>query len=560
MPNDSWWEEGKLQVITGADLKKMFSVAAQVLSDQKDRVNALNVFPVPDGDTGTNMALTLKSAIRELDNLKSDDISKVAAAIARGSLMGARGNSGVILSQFFRGFSDGLAKLKTANGKELAFAFQQASKTTYKAVMKPVEGTMLTVGRAIAEASIKAVEQQELRPDQVWEIGLNAGKTALANTPNILPVLKEAGVVDAGGEGLIVALEGAYRCLIGEIDYTLDEIVVQDGINQEVISRIKGELKNKYCTEFIIKGNNLNVNQIRKKLEPKGDSLLVVGESDLIKIHIHTDGPGQILDICTKLGDLTDIKIDNMQLQSETISQAAGNIVTFPTDKIANTPVDEPKEIGIVAVVPGQGLAEIFLSLGVDKIIPGGQTMNPSTEELIQAVEEVNADSVIILPNNKNVIFSAEQVKEFVDKKVEVIRCKTIPQGIAALIGFGNHMDFEQNVNAMKEGMEHIYSGEITYAVRSTKAGELNIEEQDFIGLADGKIVAAGQSLNQVGMQVLASLVKESSSLISIYFGDNIITDEAEAFSTLVKEKYKECEVELYSGGQPLYYYILSVE
>lgn len=560
MPNDSWWEEGKLQVITGADLKKMFSVAAQVLSDQKDRVNALNVFPVPDGDTGTNMALTLKSAIRELDNLKSDDISKVAAAIARGSLMGARGNSGVILSQFFRGFSDGLAKLKTANGKELAFAFQQASKTTYKAVMKPVEGTMLTVGRAIAEASIKAVEQQELRPDQVWEIGLNAGKTALANTPNILPVLKEAGVVDAGGEGLIVALEGAYRCLIGEIDYTLDEIVVQDGIDQEVISRIKGELKNKYCTEFIIKGNNLDVNQIRKKLEPKGDSLLVVGESDLIKIHIHTDGPGQILDICTKLGDLTDIKIDNMQLQNETISQAAGNIVTFPTDKIANTPVDEPKEIGIVAVVPGQGLAEIFLSLGVDKIIPGGQTMNPSTEELIQAVEEVNADSVIILPNNKNVIFSAEQVKEFVDKKVEVIRCKTIPQGIAALIGFGNHMDFEQNVNAMKEGMEHIYSGEITYAVRSTKAGELNIEEQDFIGLADGKIVAAGQSLNQVGMQVLASLVKESSSLISIYFGDNIITDEAEAFSTLVKEKYKECEVELYSGGQPLYYYILSVE
>ena len=560
MPNDSWWEEGKLQVITGADLKKMFSVAAQVLSDQKDRVNALNVFPVPDGDTGTNMALTLKSAIRELDNLKSDDISKVAAAIARGSLMGARGNSGVILSQFFRGLSDGLAKLKTANGKELAFAFQQASKTTYKAVMKPVEGTMLTVGRAIAEASIKAVEQQELRPDQVWEIGLNAGKTALANTPNILPVLKEAGVVDAGGEGLIVALEGAYRCLIGEIDYTLDEIVVQDGINQEVISRIKGELKNKYCTEFIIKGNNLDVNQIRKKLEPKGDSLLVVGESDLIKIHIHTDGPGQILDICTKLGDLTDIKIDNMQLQNETISQAAGNIVTFPTDKIANTPVDEPKEIGIVAVVPGQGLAEIFLSLGVDKIIPGGQTMNPSTEELIQAVEEVNADSVIILPNNKNVIFSAEQVKEFVDKKVEVIRCKTIPQGIAALIGFGNHMDFEQNVNAMKEGMEHIYSGEITYAVRSTKAGELNIEEQDFIGLADGKIVAAGQSLNQVGMQVLASLVKESSSLISIYFGDNIITDEAEAFSTLVKEKYKECEVELYSGGQPLYYYILSVE
>lgn len=549
-----------MQVITGSDLRKIFSVAAQVLSDQKEKINALNVFPVPDGDTGTNMALTLKSAIRELDNLKSDDISKVAAAIARGSLMGARGNSGVILSQFFRGFSEGLAKLKTANGKELAFAFQQASKTTYKAVMKPVEGTMLTVGRAFAEAGVKAVDEKELRPDQVWEIGLNAGKIALANTPNILPVLKEAGVVDAGGEGLIVALEGAYRCLVGEVDYTLEEPVVQDGIDHEVISRIKGDLENKYCTEFLIKGINLDVNQIRKTLDAKGDSLLVVGESDLIKVHIHTDRPGQILDICTKLGDLTDIKIDNMQLQNETVSEALGNIVAFPMGKIVNATADEPKEIGIVAVVPGQGLAEIFLSLGVDKIIPGGQTMNPSTEELIRAVEEVNAKSVIILPNNKNVIFSAEQAKEFVEKKVEVIRCKTVPQGIAALIGFANHMDFEQNIKAMKEGMKHIHSGEITYAVRSTKAGELNIEEQDFIGLADGKIVAAGQSLTQVGMQVLSSLVNEDSSLISIYFGDNIMTDEAEAFYTLVQEEYTNCEVELYCGGQPLYYYILSVE
>lgn len=549
-----------MQVITGSDLRKIFSVAAQVLSDQKEKINALNVFPVPDGDTGTNMALTLKSAIRELDNLKSDDISKVAAAIARGSLMGARGNSGVILSQFFRGFSEGLAKLKTANGKELAFAFQQASKTTYKAVMKPVEGTMLTVGRAFAEAGVKAVDENELRPDQVWEIGLNAGKIALANTPNILPVLKEAGVVDAGGEGLIVALEGAYRCLVGEVDYTLEEPVVQDGIDHEVISRIKGELENKYCTEFLIKGINLDVNRIRKTLDAKGDSLLVVGESDLIKVHIHTDRPGQILDICTKLGDLTDIKIDNMQLQNETVSEDLGNIVAFPMGKIVNATADEPKEIGIVAVVPGQGLAEIFLSLGVDKIIPGGQTMNPSTEELIRAVEEVNAKSVIILPNNKNVIFSAEQAKEFVEKKVEVIRCKTVPQGIAALIGFANHMDFEQNIKAMKEGMKHIHSGEITYAVRSTKAGELNIEEQDFIGLADGKIVAAGQSLTQVGMQVLSSLVNEDSSLISIYFGDNIMTDEAEAFYTLVQEGYTNCEVELYSGGQPLYYYILSVE
>ncbi len=552
-----------MQVITGSELRKMFAAAAKILADRKEDINALNVFPVPDGDTGTNMALTLKSAVSELDNLKSDDINKVAAAIARGSLMGARGNSGVILSQYFRGFSDGLAKLKTANGKELAFAFEQASKTTYKAVMKPVEGTMLTVGKAVAEASVKAVEEGDLTAVQVFAIGLEAGKKALANTPNILPVLKEAGVVDAGGEGLITALEGAYRSLIGEIEHTLEEIIIQDDVGHEVIGRIEGVLENKYCTEFLIQGVDLDMDEIRKALEPNGDSLLVVGDPDLVKIHIHTDRPGKVMDFCTRLGNLTEIQIDNMQLQNEAVSENENldNIVSFPGNKRINSmSEEEKKEIGIVAVVPGEGLAEIFTSLGVDVIIPGGQTMNPSTQQLIKAVEEINAKSIIILPNNKNVIFSAEQVDEFVDKQIAVIQTKTIPQGIAALIGFSGHLDFEENLVAMNDGLKQIRSGEITYAVRSTKAGELNIEEQDFIGLAEGKIVAAGQSLTNVGLQVLSRLIDNDSSLISIYYGDNIDSKEAEDFHTLVEEKYGDCEVEVYSGGQPLYYYILSVE
>lgn len=556
-----------MQVITGVDLKKIFMVASQVLADAKEQVNALNVFPVPDGDTGTNMALTLKSAIRELENLDTDDISKVAAAIARGSLMGARGNSGVILSQYFRGFSEGLAKIKHADGKQLARAFDQASKTTYKAVMKPVEGTMLTVGRAVAEACMKAVEKHDLSPAQVWEIGLRAGEEALADTPNILPILKQAGVVDAGGKGLLIALEGAYKALIGELDYASTIARAQQPqesvseTSQKGITRIQGELVNKYCTEFLIKGKNLDVNNIRRTLDPKGDSLLVVGDDRVVKVHIHTNRPGLVLDFASQLGDLTDIKIDNMKLQNERITEEKthqDNVVEFPTNKTKQ--VSEPKPIGIVAVVPGNGLAEIFLSLGADYIIPGGQTMNPSTEEIIRAVEEVNAESVIILPNNKNVIFSAEQVKEFVNKRVTVIPTKTIPQGIAALIGFGEHMSFEENVEAMQNEMQHIRSGEITYAVRSTKAGELQIEEQDFIGLAEGKIVVAGQSLTQVGLQLLDKLVDQNSSLISIYVGNNQNLEEAEQFRSMVAERFAHCEVELYDGGQPLYYYIMSVE
>ncbi len=557
-----------MQVITGSDLKIMVSAAAESLHNERDRINALNVFPVPDGDTGTNMALTLKAALKELDSLEDAPIHRIAAAVARGSLMGARGNSGVILSQFFRGFSDGLAKIDQATGSDVARAFVQASETTYKAVMKPVEGTILTVGKAIADACTAAVTNGDHSAENVWQIGLDAGKVSLADTPNILPILKQAGVVDAGGEGLIVALEGALRAFRGEVPLLItgaedeqergkENNVVE--VHNEGISRIEGKLVNKYCTEFLIKGTDLQVDHIRNSLESKGDSMLVVGESYLVKVHIHTDHPGQVLDFCGKLGDLDDIKIDNMKMQNENITLETDNVINFPSG-IQNVEMEPPKAIGIVAVVPGQGLADIFVSLGVDKIVAGGQTMNPSTAELVKAVEGVNAEAVIILPNNKNVIFSAQQVNDLVDKKVEVVATRTIPQGIGGLMNFTDEEPLETNVTDMEKGVKQVKTGEVTYAVRSTIAGDLQIEEQDIIGLVEGKIAIAGQSVDQVSLDLLKTMVDEDSSIISIYAGDNRTQRESESFHSQVQTAFPDLDVELYQGGQPLYYYILSVE
>jgi len=549
-----------LQVLTGIDLKRIITVAAQYLNESKDKVDALNVFPVPDGDTGTNMALTLSTAIRELDNLADDKISTVASAIARGSLMGARGNSGVILSQFFRGFSDGLANLTEATGRQLAEAFDMASQTTYKAVMKPVEGTMLTVGRELAAACLEATAEQELTPIEVWALAVEAGRKSLANTPNILPILKQAGVVDAGGEGLMVVFEGAFKALKGEIiEVSPVQIVTSATPVKEGISRIEGDLVNKYCTEFIIKGSNLDQEEIRATLQPLGESMLVVGDSDVVKVHIHTDRPGKVLDYCTGLGNVTEIAIDNMLLQNESITENE-NVLVFPNAPTVPPVPAEKKPIGLVAVVPGAGLAEIFMSLGVDKIVTGGQTMNPSTEELVNAVEEVNADAVIILPNNKNVIFAAQQVKELVDRPVEVVPTRSVPQGIGALMGFGLHLDLEENLAAMESAMEEVKTGEVTYAVRSTKAGDLEIEEHDIIGLAEGKIAVAGKSVNEVALMLLEELVDEDSSVISIYVGDNQDLADAEEFRATVEESFPDCDVEMHKGDQPLYYYIMSVE
>ena len=548
------WEEKTLDVLKGADFKKMFFAAAQIIDREKEQVNALNVFPVPDGDTGTNMALTLAAALRELDKVDSVSVSKVCAAVARGSLMGARGNSGVILSQYFRGFSEGLSNVTEATGEDLARALTMASETTYRAVLKPVEGTMLTVGKAAAKAANDAAKHRK-GAEIVLEAAIEGARNALDNTMNMLPVLKQAGVVDAGGKGLLLILESAlaglrnHDLVVSEETKTPVTDVIQPF--EEGITLIDGVLVNKYCTEFIIQGKDLDVGYIRDHLEPHGESMLVVGDGDVVKVHIHTDHPGLVLEFCAEQGDLTEIKIDNMKLQNQQYTQ--------------NKSMEAEKEsvrkpIGIVAVSPGKELSEIMMSLGVDEIVHGGQTMNPSTEELVKAVENVNADAVIILPNNKNIIFSAQQVREFVTKELGVLATRTVPQGIASLISFNPEASLEANLAEMEQAMRLVKTGEVTYAVRASKAGELNIEEQDIIGLVEGKISCVGQCIADVTIQLVEHMVSEDSSVISIYYGQDQDPEEAEALRDALEEKYPDCEVEVYKGGQPLYYYILSVE
>lgn len=553
-----------LDVITGSMLKNMLLVAAHNLEQQKDIVNALNVFPVPDGDTGTNMSLTLNAAVKELENANGDDIGRLTSLLARGSLMGARGNSGVILSQFFRGFSKGLAKVNgEATGADLARAFVVSSETTYRAVMKPVEGTMLTVGRKAGEAAQEAAEQGA-NVEKVLRAALRAAREALDDTPNILPVLKEAGVVDAGGKGMLCIYEG----MVDGLTLTVEELAETE--ERPPLAVVEREhpaaevLANKYCTEFIILGDSLDAELVRAELIDKGDSMIVVGDDDVLKVHIHTDFPGDVLQFCASLGNVTEIAIDNMYLQNldyeghrqqHRLNLEEDNVVGFPRRE-----EEKAKPLGLVAVVPGPGLAEIFRSLGVDCIVSGGQTMNPSTEELVKAVDSVNAEAVIILPNNKNVIFSAQQAKELVDKQVGVVATRSTPQGISALMNFVGEDSLQANLEAMEDGMGEVKTGEVTFAVRATVAGDLRIEERDIIGLADGKIAVVGSDPSEVAFDLLQTLIDEDSSVVSIYYGEDQDESEAERLYGDVQEKYPQCEVEVYQGGQPLYYYIVSVE
>ena len=540
-----------MDLIHGSDLKRMLQAAAQYLTNEKERVNALNVFPVPDGDTGTNMALTISAAVKELDDLETDACGKIASAVARGSLMGARGNSGVILSQFFRGFSEGLKGVNAASGPDIARALDLASQTTYRAVMKPVEGTMLTVGKAAA-AKAGEIAENSSSAETVWVAALDQAKRTLADTPQMMAVLREAGVVDAGGDGLVCIFQGALQGLRNEVvveQASAPAEVVSPAHKEEGITRIAGLLVNHYCTEFLIKGSALNIETIKETLVPEGDSMLVVGDEELVKIHIHTDHPGKVLEYAGSLGELTDIKIDNMKMQNEGITNHA------PPE-----PLGDPKPLGMVAVVPGSGLKDIFTSLGVDVVVTGGQTMNPSTEELVAAVERVHAENVIILPNNKNVIFSAQQVKELSDKGIGVVPTRSVPQGIAAVMKLNPEAQLAENVAEMEVGMRQVKTGEITYAVRATKAGDLEIEEEDIIGLVEGKIVTAGGSVTDVTLSILQTMVDDEASVISLYTGDNQDFSEAEQFAELVTNTFPDCEVELYHGGQPLYYFIVSVE
>ncbi|MBU5426491.1 DAK2 domain-containing protein [Tissierella pigra] len=538
----------RIEILDGAMLKKALAGAAKFLEDNKEEVNSLNVFPVPDGDTGTNMSLTVNSAIKQGINLDEDSVSKIALSTSHGSLMGARGNSGVILSQLFRGFANGLNGKDTADIKTIAEAFKQASDTAYKAVMKPTEGTILTVARECGEYAI-SISKQEKDILIFLKKVIEHGEKALARTPEMLPVLKRAGVVDAGGKGLIYVLTGAYNALAGieniEIKPEVKNIEKQDRTHHEHIDT--DDIKYGYCTEFIINTNYKDIETFREELSVQGDSLLVVGGEGLIKVHVHTNNPGTVLQKALSLGELNDIKIDNMRYQHEEI--------------LLKSELSKPKKpYSFVAISIGEGIDEVFKGLNVDTLVSGGQTMNPSTEDILKAIENTTGENVFILPNNSNIILTAEQTKELSDRNVVVIPSKTIPQGIAALLAFDESKSLEENTDTMKEAITYIKTGQVTYSVRDTEFNNTKIQKDDIIGIAEGDIVASGKEINEVSIKLLENMVDEDTSLITILYGSDLSEEMAEDLEKHLSDLYDDLDIELICGGQPIYYYIFSVE
>ena len=545
--------------ITGEDLKKSLVGSRDYLVLNKEMVNELNVFPVPDGDTGTNMGLTIISALKEAEHLDSfATVEEVSAAVSRGALMGARGNSGVILSQFFRGFAEGLKGKEVATIKDLAFAFKKASDVTYKAVMKPTEGTILTVGRELSDFAIKnAAKATDM--GSFYESVIKAAEKSLDNTPNLLPVLKEQGVVDAGGKGLVVILQGALKAAKGE---TIEKIEDAELERKTPKAFVDGEVEDDdiefaYCTEFLIKGDSDKAEEFKQKLIPLGDCLLVVGASGIIKTHIHTNNPGRVLEYASEIGMLQDIKIDNMRIQhkeklfkDEEVQAAKGkNLVVEPTEEYA-----------FVTVSIGDGLDEVFESLNADYIVKGGQTMNPSTEDLLKGVESTPGKNVFILPNNKNIQLAAEQVKELTKRNVKVIPTRSIPEGISAMLAFQPDTSFDENEEAMKEAISHVKSGQVTYAVRDTEISGKKIAEGDVIGIAHGDIVSVGSEVTEVTRELIEELVNEDHSLITLYYGEDVDEEDGEKLLKELEEEYEDLDIELVYGGQPLYYYLISLE
>lgn len=564
----------QMEQLDGVVLKAMIQAAASWLDVNKEGVDALNVFPVPDGDTGTNMYLTLQAAVREVEKVRDNSVSRVADAAAQGSLMGARGNSGVILSQFFRGFARTISGKETIDAEWLAKGFQGAVRQAYQAVMRPVEGTILTVAREGAKA---AADTARTTSDilVVLQATLVQARRTLALTPTMLPVLREARVVDAGGKGLVVALEGAIRALQGGQVADWERVAHEEQEEKRSASELRGPralapeeaaeaLKYKYCTEFVLKGESkLNLERIKRDLGPHGDSMLVVGDAAVAKIHIHTNRPGFVLEYASKLGDLVEIQINNMAEQNrELVEQGRppGKVVPEEDRGAAGPGSGVSKPLGIVAVAVGEGLEDIFRSLGADAVVKGGQSMNPSTEELLAAVESTGAEAVMILPNNSNVILTAGQVKDLTGRRVAVVTTKTIPQGIAALLSFDAERSLEENCRAMSEAAKAVRTGEVTYAVRRSKLNGVEVEEKDFIGLADDQLKAAGKSLPEVTEMLIREMVDEHTEILTVYRGAEVSEEDARALVDKVRSVHPEFEVELHYGGQPLYFYLISVE
>ncbi len=542
-----------LRRIGCSEFMNMWVIACQNLKQHIEEVNSLNVFPVPDGDTGTNMYLTLQSAVGHMSE-QDQDLGVVAAKIAKGSLMGARGNSGVILSQIFRGVGEALAHKKYLDTEGLALALNAGVVTAYKAVMRPVEGTILTVCKdAAKQADISFSENKNLA--EALEDILLAASESLKRTPDLLPILKKAGVVDAGGKGLLLIMEGWYKALTGaEID-----LKDQDNVTETLPSLSQPEFYENdgdefgYCTEFFIKTGEYNVPALIARFEKYGDSLVVVGAGDIVKVHIHTMHPGTVLEIALKYGELSKIKIDNMQEQhSHLIAK---------DEEVRKAKAQAKKETAVIAVSVGEGLSEIFNSMGVDSIIRGGQTMNPSTEDMVKAIKALNANNVIILPNNSNVILTAMQVKDLVSATVHVVPSKTIPQGFAALMAYDQESkDVEFTVENMKVNMQYVDSGEVTFATRDYDAECGDIVKGDIIGINDGEIVAVNNSPRSVLFEMLAGMIKDDTEVISIFTGQDITPAEKDELSSDLCSQYPEFEIEVHFGGQPLYYYLVAVE
>lgn len=547
-------------------LSKMFLAGAKNLDAKKEWINELNVFPVPDGDTGTNMSMTILSAAKEVSALEKKTMKSVAKAISSGSLRGARGNSGVILSQLFRGFTKVISNYDYIDTIILAEACDKAVETAYKAVMKPKEGTILTVARGAADKAIDMVEETDDLTVFVKAV-IDEAEKVLKKTPDMLPVLKQAGVVDSGGQGLVVVLQGAYDALTGkEIDY--DSFTPEAGTREfvKITPETQAEIKFGYCTEFIIVLNNsLSDEEVAKYkafLNSIGDSIVVVADDEIVKTHVHTNDPGLAIQEALRYGSLSKIKIDNMREEhQERLIKDAEKLAVKQAEEDAKKVLTEMKEMGFISVSAGAGLSEIFSGLGVDIIIEGGQTMNPSTDDLLNAIDKVPAKQVFILPNNKNIILAANQAAQLSEKKkVFVIPTKTIPQGITALINFMPELSAEENATHMTEELSSVKSGQITYAVRDTVIDDKEIRENDYMGIGDDGILSVGTDMEETLLSMVEQLVDEESGIISLYYGDEVNEDDANALGEWLQAKYADLEVEVNNGGQPIYYYILSVE
>ena len=547
-------------------LSKMFLAGAKNLDAKKEWINELNVFPVPDGDTGTNMSMTIMSAAREVSALENPTMAQLSKAISSGSLRGARGNSGVILSQLFRGFCKVIASYDEVTVSVLSDAFQKAVETAYKAVMKPKEGTILTVAKGAADKALEMVDETEDLVVFCDEV-IKHADYVLSQTPEMLPVLKQAGVVDSGGQGLMQVLKGAYDSLLGkEIDYEIEDASKGSGV-VKISAETEKEIKFGYCTEFIIVLNipltEAEEHEYKAFLESIGDSIVVVADDEIVKTHVHTNDPGLAIQKALTHGSLSKIKIDNMREEhQEKLIKDAEKLAAQQKAEEEEAKADEPrKDMGFISVSIGEGMNEIFKGLGVDYIIEGGQTMNPSTEDMLSAIDHVNADHIFILPNNKNIIMAANQAATLVeDKDIIVLPTKTIPQGIVAMVNYIPDYSPEENKETMLAEIGNVKTGQVTYAVRDTEIDGKTIKQDDYMGIGDSSILSVGQDLKATTLEMVDAMVDEDSAIVSIYYGTDATEEAAEEIGAVIEEKYPDVEVEINAGGQPIYYYVISVE